>query len=334
MPALNSGLVLVTGGTGYVGAWVIKYLVDNGYDVVAAVRTAAQGDFLTNRFPAYSGRVSHAVVPDISKEGAYDDAVKDVDAIIHVASPLLYSWEDPQEVIGPAVAGTSGILKSATTYGAKVQRVIITSSASAVCGFMTDKEYDENDWNLADLNTEHTKTSSPLAVYNTAKTRAEKAAFDYVRATQPRYDLVTLLPAFNFGPYIHQPGKHFGSSPGALLAAFPVGGETSGALVAGFVDVRDSALLHVLALKNAELSGERLINANGVFAWQDLYDILNEAGYDAPGKDTKGAGEKKHMKLLLRNNKTFKYFPDFKYRGLKESVLDMAVDLKSGGYLT
>ncbi|KAI0038398.1 NAD(P)-binding protein, partial [Auriscalpium vulgare] len=200
---------------GYIGAWTIKYLVDNGYTVLAAVRTVAQGDVLTNCFPPYSGRVSSVVVPDIlkasspffrvpssaefssSQEGAYDDVVKDVEGIIHVASPVPRSSKDPQEVIGPAVSGTTGILKSAKAT--RVKRAVITSSASAVCGFRTDKEYNE-----VHLNTENTKTSSPLAVYNTTKTRTEKAAFDYVRATQPHYDLVTLLPAFNFGPYIHQ----------------------------------------------------------------------------------------------------------------------------------
>ncbi|KAI0051054.1 NAD(P)-binding protein, partial [Auriscalpium vulgare] len=333
MPAVHSGVVLVTGGSGFIGAWIIKYLVDNGYAVIAAVRTAAQGEFITHRFPSYSGRVSSVVIPDIQKEGAYDDVVKDVDAIVHAASPVVFSWEDPQEVIGPAVAGATGILKSATAYGAKVKRVIITSSVAAIHGSVLDKEYDEESWNLRDLNTEHTKTSAPWLVYNTAKTRAEKAAFDYVKETQPQYDLVTLLPAFNWGPYVHQPSKNFGSSPGALLGGFATGGDTSGSLVGDFVDVRDSALLHVLALKNGNIGGERLLNSNGVFAWQDIYDILNEAGYQAPGKDAKGAGDKKHLKVLTRNDKTFKYFPKFKYRSLKESVLEMAVDLKSGGYL-
>ncbi|KAI0042904.1 NAD(P)-binding protein [Auriscalpium vulgare] len=333
MPIVNSGTILVTGGSGYIGAWVIKYLVDDGYNVVAAVRNPAQGEFIVNRFPEYKGKVTSIVVPDITKEGAFDDAVKNADGIVHAASPVVFEFEDPEEVIGPAVNGATGILKSAAKYGPNVKRVIITSAVASINREPVDRVYDENDWNLKDLDAVHTKDSPGWAVYHTAKVRAEKAAYAYVEAAKPQYDLITLLPAMNWGPYLHQPGKNFGTSPGYLLDTWATP-DTSGQIVNDYVDVRDVAMLHVLSLKNKDIGGERLITVYGEpFAWQDIYDILNEAGYDAPGKDTRGAGKNKHLKVYFSSAKTFKFFPDFKYRALKESVLDMAVDLKKGGYL-
>ncbi|KAI0062404.1 NAD(P)-binding protein [Artomyces pyxidatus] len=332
MPGVTSGTVLVTGGTGYVGAWIVKFLVAHGFHVLAAVRTEKQGEFLVNRFPEYEGKVAYTLVPDIQKDGAYDDAVKDVDAIIHAASPVIFKWKDPNEVIGPAVNGSTGILKSAHAYG-HVKRVLITSSVAAIHGFGLDRQYSEADWNTEALEAKHDSNSSPWLVYDTAKSKAEKAAWDFVKDNKVGFDLVTILPAFNWGPYIHQPvAKTFGSSPSAFLDTLP-DGDTSGTAIGDWVDVRDSALLHVLSLEKEEIGGERLINTNGTFAWQDLYDPLIEAGYDVPGKSTKGAGANKSIQAIFPNDKTFKYFPDFKYRGLKESVLDMAADFKKGGYL-
>ena len=42
----------------------------------------------------------------------FDEAVKGVDAVAHTASPFHFNITDPQELIGPAVKGTTGILKS------------------------------------------------------------------------------------------------------------------------------------------------------------------------------------------------------------------------------
>ncbi|KAF9517347.1 hypothetical protein BS47DRAFT_1339573 [Hydnum rufescens UP504] len=36
MVAITSGKLLITGGSGYIGAWIVKSAVDRGYSVVAA----------------------------------------------------------------------------------------------------------------------------------------------------------------------------------------------------------------------------------------------------------------------------------------------------------
>ena len=87
---------------------------------------------MTRRFPEYEGKVIGVVIPDITIPGAYDEVVKDVDAIIHSASPMVFTWQDPSEIIDPAVKGATSILTSAAKFGKNVQRVILTSSAVAV----------------------------------------------------------------------------------------------------------------------------------------------------------------------------------------------------------
>jgi len=83
------------------------------------------------------------VIPDITIPGAYDEVVKDVDAIIHSASPVVFTWQDPSEIIDPAVKGATSILTSAAKFGKNVQRVILTSSAAALGPWEKGDVYDE-----------------------------------------------------------------------------------------------------------------------------------------------------------------------------------------------
>lgn len=85
--------------------------------------------------------------------GAFDEAVKGVDAVAHTASPFHLKADDPQELIGPAVQGTVGVLESIKKNGwvsrhpknitpdmliqidtnsTNVKRVVITSSVASI----------------------------------------------------------------------------------------------------------------------------------------------------------------------------------------------------------
>lgn len=98
MPAIPpTSTILVTGGTGYVGAWVVKTLLDRGFAVRAVVRSDAKATLLKEVFPTESsqGKLTFFVSSDPLKEGALDEAVKGVEAIIHLASPVGAQSEDP-----------------------------------------------------------------------------------------------------------------------------------------------------------------------------------------------------------------------------------------------
>ena len=68
MPALTStnSKVLVTGANGYIGAWVVKILLDRGYSVRAVVRNSAKAEVLRGLFThVESGKLEFAYVPDL-----------------------------------------------------------------------------------------------------------------------------------------------------------------------------------------------------------------------------------------------------------------------------
>lgn len=101
MPPLNPpSKVLVTGGNGFIGAWVIHALLAEGYSVRAVVRSAAKAQPLQEHYSVLDedervrkavgdGRLEFAYVEDFVKEEAFDEVVQGVEGICHLASPVM-----------------------------------------------------------------------------------------------------------------------------------------------------------------------------------------------------------------------------------------------------
>ena len=154
----------------------------------------------------------------VSQDGAFDEAVKGVDAIVHAASPINLGLQEPEAFIGPAVRGTTGILKSAQAHGPSVKRIVTLSSVGAVCSLTdypsseqptgTQRVFTEADWNEAAIKEVETKgkDASPIDAYMASKTLAERAAWNWYEKNKSSvsWDLVTLQPPYVFGPIIHE----------------------------------------------------------------------------------------------------------------------------------
>lgn len=98
MPAVTApAKVLVSGANGYIAVWVVRTLLDRGFSVRGTVRSESKTTHLKKVFKdeVAKGLVEFVVVPDITVPGAFDEAVKGVDAIEHTASPFHFKAEDP-----------------------------------------------------------------------------------------------------------------------------------------------------------------------------------------------------------------------------------------------
>ncbi|KAH9487447.1 Putative uncharacterized oxidoreductase [Psilocybe cubensis] len=269
VPANSGARVLVTGANGYIAMWVIRTLLEQGYRVRGAVRSEEKGKHLKEYFSKYGDKVEWTIVPDITKEGAFDEAVKGVEAIEHTASPLPSSAPDPDETIKPAVQGTLSVLQSALKYGSDVKRVVLTSSAGAIINPVTEPTavFDESHWADAYLKDikEKGKDNPAIVKYRASKVLAERAAWDFYKEHKGSigWDLVALNPPLeplqrvdtpeNLNSSLEMWWKHIAlEQPDDVLKG-----------TYGYIDVRDVAAAHVVSLQKDAAGGERIIVANG-----------------------------------------------------------------------
>ncbi|KAF5347603.1 hypothetical protein D9756_010684 [Leucocoprinus leucothites] len=281
--------ILVTGANGYIAIWVVRLLLEQGYSVRGTVRTADKGKYLTEYFGKRGfgpDKLEVVVVNDIAKEGAFDEAVKGVDAIEHTASPFVANIVDPQGYIKPAVQGTIGIMQSAVKHAPGVKRIVITSSCGAVMAPPSKPSiFTEKDWNIDSVKEVEEKgvDAQPMSKYRASKTLAEKAAWKFYEENKANvnWELVVINPPFVFGPPIHEitgGPANLNTSLKAWYDAIVSGGPKTQEFLYtsnSWVDVRDTALGHILALQKQEAAGERIIVCSGAYNWQEWLDVAS-----------------------------------------------------------
>lgn len=80
---------VVTGVSGFIGSEIMLAALEAGHRVRGAVRRKEQGEAF---FEAYPGiprdDFEFVLVADMTKEGAWVEAIKGVDAVVHAASPV------------------------------------------------------------------------------------------------------------------------------------------------------------------------------------------------------------------------------------------------------
>lgn len=281
----SKGLVLVTGANGYIAQRVVEAFLLAGYSVRGTVRSLASGQPLLAALPAYAaepGRLTFAEVPDIVAEGAFDDAVKGVVAIAHLASPMSLAPTDPEPVIRTAVGATVGVLQSAAKE-AGVKSVVLMSSFLAVRGTKPEGQpavYTEADWNewaepmVAKLG----KNTPGLVTYIASKVAAERAFWRFRTEHAPRFTMTAVNPVLVAGPPLALP-----QTPEKIgLTAKFVWQVLSGEEIPpplpnamAYVDVGDVARIVVWGVEHAEQAdGERYIAAASQAPPQAAADVL------------------------------------------------------------
>lgn len=80
---------MVTGISGYLGSSIALLALSQGHRVRGAVRRQSQGDAFFEAYPSLPrDALEFVVVEDMTKEGAWDEAIVGVDGVVHAASPV------------------------------------------------------------------------------------------------------------------------------------------------------------------------------------------------------------------------------------------------------
>ncbi|KAK6543553.1 hypothetical protein TWF694_000297 [Orbilia ellipsospora] len=281
-------IALVTGVTGYIAGWVVKYYLDAGYKVRGTTRSKASAQPLIDTLVSQGYSASDIEiyeVADITTSGAFDEAVKEVEVIAHLASPVSLSFSDPEPVIRTAREGTLSILQSAKSLGTSIKTFIQMSSIVAIWDPTVQGAYtfSEKDWNNAALPmTEKLGKQTPgFIIYMASKVASEKALWKFRDEEQPAFDVVSVNPAWVSGPPVVSP-KDASKISETILTIWQIFSGKKDFISLGdhstYVHVFDVARLFVWAAQNsAKANGERYLALAGRGGDQAVMDILSEA---------------------------------------------------------
>ncbi|KAG8784872.1 methylglyoxal reductase (NADPH-dependent) gre2 [Serendipita sp. 411] len=281
-------LVLLTGGTGFIGSAILVNLLQKGFSVRAAVRPQSKTTTFHEHLKDYidSGKLTFVVIPDMMVPNAFTEAVQGVEGIIHTASPLIPTDPsvEPEEVIRPAVEITRYLLEGAAA-SPTVKRVVITSSIAAMYEPHEGKYvYTENDWfDTAPKIVAQAGINAPGHLkYMASKVLGERSAWSWVSENTASFDLVTILPAWVWGRDVFSNPETIRSSSSNFYLLNPISEAISGKLrenqylsASEFVDLKDAAEGHVRALTTPAAGGERIALKGGLVTWQDVFDLVN-----------------------------------------------------------
>lgn len=216
----------MTGASGFLASHAIWQFLNRGFRVRGTVRDVQQSSWLLEgRFKTYAeaGALELVAVPDFSVAGAFDEAIKGVAAILHIAY-VTRIVPDPNEVITPTVAGIRSIMNSAVREPS-VKVVVFTSSALAASPLSQDIDngtVDRNSWNDAALEAAWAPppygVSHAVANYPASKVAAEKEVWRFVEERKPPFTVNVVSPAGIIGEPLNR--KHIEGPANWVVHAF------------------------------------------------------------------------------------------------------------------
>jgi dihydroflavonol-4-reductase len=248
---------LVTGGTGFVGAHVVRALLAGGRDVRCLVRRESRRDNLT-------GLPVEVAFGDVTDRPSVARALSGVETLYHCAADYRLWARNPAELSQVNVGGTQNVLAAAAEAG--VGKIVYTSSVGALGLTCNGTPADE---------------STPVARekvvgrYKKSKFDAERVAEAWARRGLP---VVIVNPSTPVGELDIKP-----TPTGQLIVDFlnrrlPAYVDTG----LNLVDVRDVAQGHLLAAQHA-MPGEKYILGNRNMTLKEILDTLSRlTGLPAP----------------------------------------------------
>lgn len=246
--------ILVTGGGGFVGGYVVDLLLERGYSVRSLGRSPQ---------PALAAKGVDVRCGDLADEAAVSDAVEGVDAVFHVAAKagVWGSWERYYQA---NVVGTKNVVEACQKHG--VGRLVYTSTPSVVfnrqafTGQGNELPYGR-DW---------------LCHYAHTKAIAEEAALG---ANSESFKVVALRPHLIFGP--GDPHLLPRVVESVKAGRLKIVGDGKNRVDVSFVkDVAAAHLAAFDALENGDCAGKAYFISQGepVEIWSWLNEVLKGLG--------------------------------------------------------
>jgi dihydroflavonol-4-reductase len=244
---------LVTGGTGFLGAHVVRELVARGESV--RVLTRGAGDF-----PGSVDKLIGDVVQDLDGTAPLARAMDGCERVYHLAGFVSRDPDDGQRMMRVHIDGTRRVLQAARDAG--VRRVVLASTSGTMAVSRTPEP-------ILDERAPYATELVSGWPYYLSKIYQEKLALDLTAA--PGLELVVVNPSLLIGP-----GDERSSSTGDVrrflrgqIPLVPPGGLC-------FVDVRDAAAATVAAMERGR-AGERYLLGGPNWTFAEFFGRLERA---------------------------------------------------------
>jgi nucleoside-diphosphate-sugar epimerase len=237
-------MILVTGGTGFIGSHLLLQLLKGGKNVRALKRESSSTDLTKWIFSCYEEDHQNLfdkiewVEGDLLDYPSLVDSLVDISYLYHVAAVVSFQSEDKENVVSVNVQGTANIVNAALE--SKVKKLCFVSSIGAL-GRAVSKEIVTEETAFA--------PSGNNSVYSTTKYEAEREVW---RGVAEGLDAVVVNPSIVVGPGNWNQGSPQMFQTMAKGLKFYTDGTN------GFIDVNDVARI-MIELMEGPITGERYI---------------------------------------------------------------------------
>ena len=315
--------VLVTGGTGFLGAYIISQLVDKGYTVRAIRREGSQPYFYTP--PSILEKIEWFPC-DIMDPLGLEEAMTGVDTVIHAAAKVSFADADKHELFTTNVEGTANVVNIALEQG--IRRLIHVSSVAALG--RTKKEEKVNEEKKWDNNKGQTN-------YAISKFYGELEVWRAIGEGLPAV-IVNPSTILGVGDWNESSCAIFKS----IYNEFPW--YSNG--INGFVDVSDVAKA-IVSLMESDITGQRFILNGDNWTFRQLFNTIADGfGKKHPHREatpflsaiawrlekiksmfsgkrpllTRESARVARSKTYFDNGKILKHLPDFQFTPLEKTI--------------
>lgn len=265
-------MVLVTGGTGLVGAHLLLHLLQKGIQVRAIHRKSSKLDRVAKVFGYYTENAASLfeqidwVEVDLSDLPALELAFQDIDYVYHAAALISFDPRDYKKLLKVNAEGTANVVNLCLANG--IKKLCYVSTIGTIGKSVTHTPAtEENEWNDQKVN-----------VYALSKYQAEMEVW---RGSQEGLSVVMVNPGVILGPGFWDTGsgKLF-TTANKAYAFYPPGGT-------GFITVHDVIKMMTSAM-DSEVENERFIAVAENLTFQEILNRLTTAlGQRAPYKKLK-----------------------------------------------
>ncbi len=226
-------MILVTGGTGFLGSTLIKFLIDDGNAVLAIKREQSEVPEILR-----SSSLVEWLHADITDYFALADAFNGITQVYHCAAKISYQKADWVSMLHTNIEGTKHIVNLCLEHGA---RLVHVSSIAALGSPKLDELISEQSkW---DDGADHSK-------YARSKYESEMEVW---RGIMEGLDAIIVNPSVIMGV---GPGK---KASGAIFNLIQNGIKVYPPGTVGIVDVEDVVKIMILLMNNRAISGERFV---------------------------------------------------------------------------